>query len=74
MAAQLTIPYEGVLELVAQLSAEEQRALLIWLQRATVERTPSPADRRAAFRSLLIETPILVQPSLDRADWYDERG
>ena len=74
MAAQLTIPYESVLDLVAQLSVDEQRALLVWLQKATDERKPAPTDWQTALRSLLIETPIVNQPSLDRAEWYDDRG
>lgn len=74
MAVQLTIPYETLVGLVEQLPPEERQDLLHRLQENPNRVLLTGAAWDAAFRSLLIDTPVSDDFPIRRADWYDDDG
>jgi len=74
MAVQLTIPYETLIELIDQLPAEEQDALVNRFLSAKRAATLSKSERLAAYHASIISNPIREAPSIRREDWYDDDG
>ena len=75
MAVQLTIEYEALLELVEQLSEEQQHNLITQLTEQRVHRrTLTIEEKIQLFDSAKLHNPINETPSIRRADWYDDDG
>ncbi|MBN1565665.1 MAG: hypothetical protein JXA10_17600 [Anaerolineae bacterium] len=72
MAVQLNIPYETLIELIQQLSAEQRRDLLSHLLRTTQTRQLSGEEKRALFHASILDVPVNEEPSIRREDWYDD--
>ncbi len=71
MAVQLTIPYETLVELIEQLSAAEQQALIERLLSAK-QAALTRAERLAAYHASIMSVPLREEPSIRREDWYDD--
>lgn len=63
--------FDEVVRLAEQLSVEEQRALIDYLQQRTGGQT-SFAEWKALFESAVIHTPVQGDFPLDRESWYDD--
>lgn len=74
MGVQLTIDYEQVVELVEQLSAEQQRKLIARLLRQPPQRPLTAAERIQLFDAAKLHQPVNEAPSVRRQDWYDDDG
>lgn len=74
MAVQRTIPYETLVALVEQVPPAARQDLLRRLRERAGQHPRSDAEWRAAFGSLLIDTPAGDAFPLRRADWYDDHG
>lgn len=74
MAVQLNIPYETLVDLVEQLSTEQQQDLLMRLADNTQDRQLSKEERKALYHASIMRVPILDTPSVRRQDWYGDDG
>ena len=73
MTVQLSISYETLIDLVAQLTPDERQALLHRLRES--EQAPlTDTEWQTAFRALVIDAPLGGPIPLRRAEWYDDDG
>jgi hypothetical protein len=71
MALQLPIKYEQLIELVEQLSEDQQKDLITRL--LTRNKLQTPSDRLVVFQSMSLNLgQVLTGYSDHRADWYNE--
>jgi hypothetical protein len=70
MALQLKISYDDLLELVKQLSKEQQLELLQYLQHEILTRE----QKLKILQSAQIHVDVRQDPSDRREDWYDDDG
>ncbi len=75
MAVQLSINYDQLVELVEQLSEEQQQALIAQLlaDKAS-QRSLTTAEKIKMLDSAKIHHPVNKSPSIHRSDWYDDDG
>lgn len=75
MAVQLNIPYETLVELVEQLSPEQQQNLVMRLLDKTKAHPLSKAEWKTLFESMTVDLGEVSPQYTDRrADWYDDDG
>lgn len=75
MAIQVTIEYEALLEIVDQLSEEQQQQLINQIMEQRLRRRPLNTEEKIQLlESAQIHNPINETPSIRRADWYDDDG
>jgi hypothetical protein len=72
MDVQLAIPFETLVQLVAQLPAEDRQALIKRVQVLTDPRTLSAAEKIALLESAVLDVHVSQVPSTRREDWYDD--
>jgi len=68
------ITYEDVLKMAERLTPEEQTMLVVHLLEVAKERDLTKEEREALFKAIMIDIPILNEPSPRREDWYDDDG
>jgi hypothetical protein len=75
MAVQLSIEYEKLVELVEQLSEEQQRDLIrrLLLKRAE-QRELTKEEKIQLLDASKLSIPVKEEPSVRRVDWYDDDG
>ena len=75
MAVQLSIEYEKLVELVEQLSEEQQRDLIrrLLLKRAE-QRELTKEEKIQLLDASKLSIPVNEEPSVRRVDWYDDDG
>ena len=75
MAVQLNIEFDQLVELVEQLSEEQQQALIAQLLSDKASGRPlTPAEKIQLLDSAKIRNPVNQAPSIHRSDWYDDDG
>ncbi len=75
MALQLPIEYDQLIELVEQLSAEQQNDLVQrLLTRQAQQRALSVEEKLQLLDALKLDTAINEEPSIRRVDWYGDDG
>jgi hypothetical protein len=74
MAAYLKIPFETLVELVQQLTLEEQQFLVDRIQGRIQQKSLTVEEKLKLFRSAQIDAKVLQEPSPRREDWYDDNG
>lgn len=75
MAIQLTIEYEALLEIVDQLSEEQQQQLIEQIMEQRARRRALNAEEKIQLlESAQLHNSINEIPSIRRADWYDDHG
>lgn len=75
MGVQLTVDYEQVVELVEQLSEEQQKALIARLLRQRAQQRPLTAEEKIQlFDAAKVSNLVNQTPSVRRQDWYDDDG
>jgi hypothetical protein len=65
---------DQVVELVDQLSPEEQTALTAYLLESARKRQLSAEEKIRLLRSAQIDVAVLQEPSIRREDWYGDDG
>ncbi len=75
MAIQLSIDYSELVELVEQLSEEQQKDLItqILTQRAR-HRSLTSEEKIQLLDAAKLHNPVNESPSIRRVDWYDDNG
>jgi hypothetical protein len=66
--------FDELVELVDQLSGDEQTALLKHLLERTSHRDLSVSEKLKLLRAAQIPVQVNQEPSVRRADWYGEDG
>jgi len=74
VTVQLSISYQTLVELIAQLSPEERQELARYLDAPATSTSPEADDWQAAFRALTIDLALGGPVPLRRAEWYDDDG
>lgn len=75
MAVQLNIDYDQIVELVEQLSEEQQRDLIARLLTHRARQHPLTAEEKIQLLDAAkLHNPINAAPSVRREDWYGEDG
>ncbi|MCL4247407.1 MAG: hypothetical protein KJ065_04575 [Anaerolineae bacterium] len=75
MAVQLNIDYEQLVELVEQLSDEQQQALIARLLTQRARQRPLTVDEKIRLLDAAkLHNPVNEQPSPRREDWYGDDG
>lgn len=75
MAVQLSIDYDQLVELVEQLSEEQQQALIAQLLADKTSQHPLTADEKIQLLdSAKIRNAVNQSPSIHRSDWYNDDG
>jgi hypothetical protein len=75
MSVQLLIHYEQLLELVEQLSAEEQNDLIRrLLQRQSRQRPLTIEEKLQLLDAVKLDVAINEEPSIRRENWYGDDG
>ena len=74
MSVQLNIPYETLIELVEQLSSEQQQDLLNRLLKKAQTRQLSKQERKVLYHASILSVPVLDELSVGRQDWYGADG
>lgn len=75
MALQLPIEYEQVVELVKQLSNEQQNDLIIrLLSHQAKQRNLSVVERLRLLDLSVVNIEVVENPSVNRTDWYGDDG
>lgn len=75
MSVQLNVDYQQIVELVQQLSHDEQDNLIDQiLARRFEERSLSVEEKLRLFDAAKIHTAVNETPSVRREDWYDDDG
>ena len=75
MAVQLTLDYDQIVQLVEQLTEEQQKDLIsrLLMKRAT-ERPLTVEEKIQLLNAAQISKPVNEQPSDRREDWYGDDG
>lgn len=75
MALQLPIQYEQLVDLVQQLSEEQQKDLIRRLLALQAQQRPlSIEEKLKLLDAVKLDVPINEEPSVRRVDWYDDDG
>lgn len=75
MAVQLTIDYEQLVELVEQLSEEQQKELIGRLLTQRAQQRPLTAEEKIQlFDAAKIHNAVNITPSIRREDWCGDDG
>jgi len=75
MALQLNIEYSDVVELVEQLSEEQQRDLITQILTHRARQRPlTPEEKIQLLDAAKLYNPVNETPSVRRTDWYDDNG
>jgi hypothetical protein len=75
MALQLPVQYEQLIELVDQLSEEQQNDLIQRLLTQRARQHPLTIEEKLKLLdSLKIHAAVREEPSIRREDWYDDDG
>jgi hypothetical protein len=75
MAVQLTIDYEQVVQLVEQLTQEQQQALIARLMTQQAQQRPLTAEEKIRLLDATkIHREVNEEPSIRREDWYGDDG
>lgn len=75
MAVQLSIDYDQLVELVGQLSQEQQTQLIAQLLTRRTEQRPLTAEEKIQLlNAAILHNPVNEQPSMRREDWYGDDG
>ena len=72
MDVQLTIPFETLITLVAQLPAQDRQALFEHVQALTSAGPLTAAEKIALLESAVLDGHVTQVPSIRREDWYDD--
>lgn len=73
MALQLPIQYEQLVDLVQQLSEEQQKDLIRRLLALQAQQRPlSVEEKLKLLDDVKLNVPINEEPSVRRVDWYDD--
>ncbi len=68
------ITYAEVVRLADQLSPQDQRALIVHLQKAAQQRPLTKDEWKILFEASIIRVPVVEDFSPRREDWYDDDG
>ncbi len=75
MALQLPIRYEQLVELVEQLSEEQQKDLVKRLLTRQAQQRPLTVEEKLKLLDAVkLNVPVNEEPSIRRVDWYDDGG
>lgn len=75
MAVHLRIDYEELVELVEQLSEEQQKDLVTQiLTHRALQRPLTSEEKIQLLDAAKLHNPINETPSTRRSDWYDDNG
>ncbi len=75
MTLQLTVDYAQVVELVEQLSEEQQKELIARLLTQRAHRRPLTADEKIQLLDAAkLHNSVNETPSIRREDWYGDDG
>jgi hypothetical protein len=75
MALQLSIQYEQLIELIDQLSEEQQKDLLKRLLIRQAQQRPLTVEEKLKLLDAVkLDVAINEEPSVRRVDWYDDDG
>ena len=75
MALQLPIQYEQLIELVEQLSTEQQQDLIKRLLTRESQQRPLTVDEKLQLLDAVkLDAAINQEPSVRRVDWYNDDG
>ncbi|RMF79285.1 MAG: hypothetical protein D6737_11955 [Chloroflexi bacterium] len=75
MALQLPIRYEQLIELVEQLSEEQQKDLIKRLLARQAQQHPLTIEEKLKLLDAVkLDVAINEEPSIRRIDWYDDDG
>ncbi|MCB9455244.1 MAG: hypothetical protein H6671_04565 [Anaerolineaceae bacterium] len=75
MALKLPVQYEQLVELVEQLSEEQQNDLIARLLTLQAEhRTLTVEEKIKLLDAIKLNVAINEEPSVRRVDWYDDDG
>lgn len=75
MALQLPIQYEQLIELVEQLSEEQQQDLIRrLLTRSAHQRPLTVEEKLQLLDAVKLDVAVNEEPSIRRVDWYDDDG
>lgn len=68
------ITFDELVDLVDQLSSDDQIALMEHLQERTKQRLLSVDEKMRLLRTAQIDVEVNQEPSVRRQDWYDDDG
>lgn len=75
MALQLPIRYEQLVELVEQLSEEQQKDLIKRLLTRQAQQRPLTVEEKLKLLDAVkLDVPVNEGPSVRRVDWYGDDG
>ena len=75
MALHLPIQYEQLVELVEQLSDEQQRDLIKRLLSHQAQQRPLTVEEKLRLLDAVqLDVAIIEEPSVRRVDWYGDNG
>jgi hypothetical protein len=75
MALQLPIRYEQLIEVVEQLSEDQQKDLVKrLLTRQAHQRPLTVEEKLKLLDAVKLDAAVNEEPSIRRADWYDDDG
>ncbi len=75
MAIQLNIDYSEVVQLVEQLSEEQQKDLIAQILTQRARQRPLTAEEKIQLLDAAkLHNPVNQTPSVRRSDWYDDNG
>jgi hypothetical protein len=75
MVMQLKVNYEQIIELVDQLSEEQQKALIVRLLTDHAAQRPLTAEEKIQLLDAAkLSNPMRQNPSPRREDWYGDDG
>ena len=75
MALKLPVHYEQLIELVEQLSAEQQNDLIARLLTRQAQQRPLSVDEKIRLLDAMkLDVAIREEPSVRRVDWYGDDG
>lgn len=75
MALQLPIRYEQLVELVEQLSEEQQKDLIKRLLTRQAQQRPLTVEEKLKLLDAIkLNVAVNEEPSIRRVDWYDDDG
>lgn len=74
MTQRAEVPFETIVELVDQLSFEQQQVLLQHLQTIHPMNGGGVGEKMARLRAVQVDIKVKQEPSPRREDWYDDDG
>ena len=69
-----SIAFDKIVEMIDQLTPQQQAALVTYLLEAGSHRQLSIAERKALLEASILNAPVAHVPSPRREDWYDDEG